>query len=324
MSNSNDYKEAYERQKLARQRAEATLEERTRELYLSNVALQQSNAKLRNQQIKLLHQEKLASIGLLAAGVAHEINNPISFVKSNLEVLSGYLLTLSKLLIPFKSVANRAYADPEAIDYRKELESLIILAKESDLVFLIEDSLESVKESLTGADRVKDIVVNLRDFSRSDTDPRALCSLNEIIDSILKVLSGEIKNKIKIEKDFSELPPFYAYVGQLSQVFINIIMNAVQALPVDEKLKIVTRKEEENIRIDFIDSGPGISEENLGKLFDPFFTTKDVGEGTGLGLYITHNIINRHSGTIEAHNNKDGGACFSITLPIDIRTESRS
>jgi two-component system NtrC family sensor kinase len=324
MSNSKDYKKAYERQKLARERAETLLEVRSRELYDSNISLQQTNAKLRSQQIKLLHQEKLASIGLLAAGVAHEINNPISFVKSNLEVLFGYFLTLNKLLIPFQSVANRAYADPEAIDYRKELESLIILAREKDLIFLIKDSLDSIKESLTGTERVKDIVVNLRDFSRSDTDPRALCSINELIDSILKVLGGEIKHKIKIEKDFRDLPPFYAYVGQLSQVFINIIMNAIQAMPVDETLKIMTRKEGENIRIDFIDSGPGISEENLGKLFDPFFTTKDVGEGTGLGLYISHSIINRHAGTIEAHNNEDGGACFSITLPIDIRTEPRS
>lgn len=323
MSNSEDYKKAYERQKLARERAETLLEVRSRELYDSNISLQQSHAKLRNNQIKLLHQEKLASIGLLAAGVAHEINNPISFVKSNLEVLSGYFSLLNKLLTQFQSVANRVYTDPEAVDYRKELESLIVLAQENDLVFLIEDSLDSIKESLTGTERVKDIVVNLRDYSRSDTDPRTLCSINELIDSIIKVLWGEIKYKIKIEKDFGELPPFYAYVGQLSQVFVNIIMNAIQEMPVDETLKIVTRKEGESIRIDFIDSGPGISEENLGKLFDPFFTTKDVGEGTGLGLYISHSIIKRHAGTIEAHNNEGGGARFTITLPIDIRNEPR-
>jgi len=323
MSNSDDYKKAYERQKLARERAETILEVRSRELYDSNISLQQSNANLRNQQVKLLHQEKLASIGLLAAGVAHEINNPISFVKSNLEVLSGYFSLLNKLLIPFQSVANRVYADPDAIDYRKELESLIVLSQENDLVFLIEDSLVSIKESLTGTERVKDIVVNLRDYSQSDTNPRTPCSINELIDGTLKVLGVEIKNKIRIEKHFGELPPIYAYAGQLSQVFINIIMNAVQAMPVDETLKIVTQKKGENIRIDFIDSGPGIAEENLGKLFDPFFTTKDIGEGTGLGLYISHSIIHRHAGTIEAHNNEGGGAFFTITLPIDIRVDPR-
>jgi two-component system NtrC family sensor kinase len=324
MNKVDDYKKAYERQKLAREKAEHLLEVRSRELYESHVTLKRTYEKMRDQQAQLVQQEKLASIGLLAAGVAHEINNPIGFVKSNLQVLDDYLMLINKLLATFQSVAERMHAEPEALDYRKELTALVKLAQENDLAFVIKDSLDSIKESLEGTERVQDITLSLRDFSREDPHVRSQCSINEVIDNALRVLSKELKDKVNIERDYSELPRTYASIGQLTQVFINIIMNAVHAVSAVQTLKIITRKEEENIRIDFIDDGPGIDEGNISKLFDPFFTTKDVGEGTGLGLYITHGLIQRHRGAIEAHNNAGGGACFSITLPIDIRTEPRS
>lgn len=324
MDSREDYETAHEQQKLARETAETLLELRSRELEKANETLTNAYEKMRDQQAQLVQQEKLASIGLLAAGIAHEINNPIGFVKSNLHVLSDYFDLLHTLLIPFQAAAYRVNTDPDGTDYRKELTGLVRLAQENDLAFIIQDSLDSIKESLTGTERVQDIVVNLRDYTRSDSDKRVLCNINEIIDSTLKVLWSEIKYKITIAKEYGELPELYAYAGQLNQVFINIIMNAVQAMPADETLKIVTRQEGDSIRIDFIDHGHGIAEQNLSKLFDPFFTTKDVGQGTGLGLYISYGIMQKHLGTIAARNNEDKGATFTITLPIDIRNKARA
>ncbi len=324
MNEIDDYKKAYHRQKLAREKAESLLEGRSRELYEASLELRKTYEKLHSQRAQLMQQEKLASIGLLAAGVAHEINNPISFVKSNLQVLSDYFVILSKLLIRFQEVAKKVNTDPDSVNYRSELTNLVKLAQDNDLAFIIQDSLDSIRESVTGAERVEAIVVNLRDYSRSESSRRELCFVNEIIDSVIKEISKKYKYKIRIEKDYGELPQIYAYVGELNQVFINIIVNAIQALSAGETLRIVTRTEGESIRIDFIDSGPGIPKNSLSKVFDPFFTTKDVGEGTGLGLYISHGIVQKHHGTIEAHNNEDKGARFTVTLPIDIRKVFRS
>jgi len=320
---NEDYETAHEQQRLARETAESLLELRLHELEKANQTLTIAYEKMRGRQALFVQQEKLASIGLLAAGIAHEINNPIGFVKSNLQVLSDYFVQLNNLLIPFQAAAYRVNKDPDGADYREELTSLVRLAQENDLAFIIQDCLDSIKESLRGAERVQDIVVNLRDYTRSDSDKRVLCSINEIIDNTLNVLWSEIKHKITIERDYSELPEVYAYAGQLNQVFINIIMNAIQAMPVAGALKILTRQEGGSIRIDFIDRGHGIPERHLYRLFDPFFTTKDVGQGTGLGLYISYGIIQKHLGTIAARNNEDRGATFTITLPIDIRKKAR-
>lgn len=323
MTEPQDYRRAYERQKKARERAEELIEIRSRELFEANRVLKSAYDSLSQQKDQFVQQEKLASIGLLAAGIAHEINNPIGFIKSNLQTLEEYLEVMNKLLIPFREVAARVLENPQTVDYEKELTALVHLARENDLAHIVTDSLESIRENLQGTRRVEEIIVNLRDFSRQDSDKRVLCDINLVIESTLRLLMNEIKYKVKIRKDLQKLPLCYACVGQLNQVFINILLNAIQAMGNGGVISIRSRVDGDKVRIELADSGPGIPEENLIKLFDPFFTTKDVGHGTGLGLYISRGIIEQHRGSIQVSNNPDGGACFIITLPVDIRQTER-
>ncbi len=311
-----NYKKAYERQKLARERAEELLEVRSRELYEANQTLQAAYDSLQGQKSQLIQKEKLSSIGLLAAGVAHELNNPIGFIKSNLHVLEDYLQLVNELLASFQAVSERVDSDPESVDYKKDLEGLITLARDNDLAYVLKDSLASIRESLTGAGRVEEIVTNLTDFARTGTDEWSWCDVNELIDSALKLVWNKIKYKLVLEKDYGELPNIHACGGQLNQVFVNIIINAGQAIEGMGTLRISTAKMGDMVRIDFEDDGPGFKEDDLMRLFDPFFTTKDVDEGTGLGLYISHSLIEGHQGTIQASHASGGGAKFTITLPI--------
>ena len=279
-----NYKKAYERQVLARERAEQLLEERSRELFDANKTLQAAYDELQNQKSHLVQKEKLASIGLLAAGVAHELNNPIGFIKSNLKVLEDYLSLINKLLESFEVVAERVTNDPDSVDYKEDLQSLVRLALQNDLGFMLKDSLDSIKESLVGAERVQDIVSNLTDFARTGSDQWLDCDINQCIDNAIKLVWNKVKYKLEIEKHYGDIPIIKASVGQLNQVFVNLIINASQAIKTKGKLKITTKQDGEMIQIEFTDTGPGIEEENLMRLFDPFFTTKDVNEGTGLGF----------------------------------------
>jgi len=323
MNDDRDYKEAYEQQRRARERVEALLELRSQELFETSESLSSANETLSTQQAQLVQQEKLASLGLLAAGIAHEINNPIGFIKSNLQTLEEYLSLVNKLFGQFREVANKADADPEGIDYRAELQQLIELARDNDLVFIIRDSLDSIRESLAGAERVQDIINNLKDFSRVDTENRRLCDLNEVIDSTLKLLANEVKYNCRIEKQYGRLPAIYGCDGQLNQVFINIMINAIHAMGSGGTLTIRTEADADLVHVHFIDTGPGINEEDLPHIFDPFFTTKEIGMGTGLGLYVSHGIVKKHRGTISASNEPGGGAHFTISLPVDMRQSSR-
>lgn len=324
MSKSTDYHRAYERQKKARERAEDLLEIRSRELFEANQVLKSAYDSLSQQKDQFVQQEKLASIGLLAAGIAHEINNPIGFIKSNLQTLEGYLEIMNKLLIPFREVSARVIEKPQTVDYEIELTALVHLARDNDLEHIVADSLESIRENLQGTRRVEEIIINLRDFSRQDSDKRVLCDINLVIESSLRLLMNELKYKVEIKKDLQKLPLCYASVGQLNQVFVNILLNAIQAMGNGGVITIRSAVDGDNVRIEFADSGAGIPKENLTKLFDPFFTTKEVGHGTGLGLYISHGLIEQHRGNIQASNNPDGGACFTITLPVDIRRSERN
>lgn len=323
MSKPQDYKRAYERQRQARERAEDLLESRSRELYDSHATLVTAFEKLNSQKSHMVQQEKLASIGMLAAGIAHEINNPVGFIKSNLETLVDYLQLVNDLFDSFQSAAKRIDDDPESVDYRHELTELVNLARSNDLAYVIKDSLASIQESLEGTQRVKEIISNLRDFSRKGSDNREQCSLNEVIDSTLMLLRNEVKHRINIVKEYAELPLFYACVSQLNQVFLNIMLNASQAMGDKGAITIRTYAKEPMLCVDFIDTGPGIDEDNLPKVFDPFFTTKDVGAGTGLGLYISHGLIKKHRGDITVQNEPGGGTRFTVSLPINMRALPR-
>jgi two-component system, NtrC family, sensor kinase len=312
-----DYKRAYERQKLAREKAESLLEVRSRELYEANETLQNAYNTLSDQKNQLVQQEKLASIGLLAAGVAHEINNPVGFVKSNLQTLENYTASYSAVLNAYRNLAEAA---EQGVSITEHIDKLKDILKATDLEHIAQDGVDCIKESLSGVERIEEIIVNLSDFSRSESDDnRVLCDINNLLDNTLKLVWNEIKYNCEIEKDYAELPKIYGRPGQLRQVFVNIIVNAAQAIESKGALKIVTRTGNDKVIIEFIDNGPGLDEETSAKLFDPFYTTKEVGSGTGLGLSVSHGIVANHHGSLTAKNNEGKGACFTVSLPFEMR-----
>ncbi len=319
MTESKDYKRAYERARQARERAESLLEVRSRELYEANETLKSAYNKLQDQKNQLVQQEKLASIGLLAAGVAHEINNPVGFVKSNLQTLEDYTKSYMAVLNAHYGLTS-AVKDGDDTQVQEQLSSVEALLQATDLDHIAQDGIDCIKESLSGIERIEEIIVNLSDFARSeDDDSRVLCDINDLIENTLKLVWNEIKYKCVIEKDYGELPQIYGRPGQLRQVFVNIVVNAAQAMDSEGTLRIVTMQSDENVAVSFVDNGPGMDEETLSKLFDPFYTTKEVGSGTGLGLYVSHGIVANHGGTLAAVNNEKQGASFTVQLPIEMR-----
>lgn len=319
MTKTQDYHKAYLRQIAAREKAEGLLESRARELYDSNEALRTALEELQKQKTNLVQKEKLASIGLLAAGIAHEINNPVGFVKSNLQTLLSYVTALTKPLNSYLEVAEELYTQPVSTDIKLRLHSINLMLEKQDINFISADSLDSIQEGLAGIERIEDIIGSLKDYSRTESDKRSLIDLNQVVDDALKLIWNELKYKCEIIKDFGEIPLIYGSSGQLSQIFINLAMNAAQSMESRGTLTISTVCDSNYIYIIFSDTGTGIEEDNLLKLFDPFFTTKDIGSGTGLGLYVSYGLAKKHRGKIEVANNQEKGATFTVTLPIDIR-----
>jgi signal transduction histidine kinase len=258
------------------------------------------NRKLESAQNQLLQSEKMASIGQLAAGVAHEINNPIGFVNSNLNTLGNYVNDLLQL-----AEAGAASTQGQA------------LAEKLDLAFLRSDIPALMAESKDGLDRVRKIVQDLKDFSRVGEMHWQLADINRGIDSTLNIVANEIKYKCTLRKEFAVLPQIYCLPSQLNQVFMNLLVNAAQA--VETKGEILIRTEcvgSDAVRVTIADTGRGIPPQHLNRLFEPFFTTKPVGKGTGLGLSLAWGIIARHHGRIEVESEVGKGSTFTITLPV--------
>ena len=248
--------------------------------------------KSRNQ---LIQSDKLAAIGTLAAGVAHEINNPIGYINSNLNSMNKYLAKISQ----FSEMIKKHDA-----------------SKWSEMQEMLSDFGDAVNESIEGANRVKKIVTDLKTFSRIDRSERALAIINDGIESTLNIVWNEIKYTCKVEKEFGNLPLLYCIPNQLNQVFLNILINAGQAISGKQGLiKIKTWSDENNIYISIEDNGMGIPEENLKRIFEPFFTTKEVGKGTGLGLSLAYDIIKKHKGHIGVESKIGVGTIFTVTLP---------
>ncbi|HTD06314.1 response regulator [Undibacterium sp.] len=285
-------------------RSEARLSE-------ANAELSQTNSKLALAHVQLLQSEKMASIGQLAAGVAHEINNPIAYIFSNFGTLENYLEKLFNMLTAYEGAEKMI----ESFDALADLNST---KREMELDFLRSDIPEIMQESRDGLIRVKEIVQSLKDFSRVDsTRDWQLASLNKGIDSTLKVINSEIKYKADIVKEYGNLPEVECLPSQLNQVFMNIIVNAAHAMG-DKKGQIIIRTSaaENTVCIEITDNGTGIPEDMLSRIFEPFFTTKPIGQGTGLGLSIAYGIIKSHGGRIEVESEQGSGTSFFITLPV--------
>jgi len=266
--------------------------------------------KLEEVQNHLMQSEKMASIGLLAAGVAHEINNPIGYVYSNLGTLEKYAQDALGLLALYEQAED-------SISDAQVCESLKKAKKKLDIAFLKEDLSALIAESRNGITRVKDIVQNLKDFSHVDAaEVWHFSDLHRGMESTLNIVNNEIKYKADLVREYGVIPEVECISSQINQVFMNILVNAAHAIDQHGTITIRTGQEDDNIWVEIIDTGKGIAPEHLSKIFDPFFTTKPVGKGTGLGLSLSYGIIQKHHGRIEVTSEVGKGTRFRVWLPI--------
>lgn len=297
---------------------EKQVQERTLALTAANkvLELEKNQQTLLNQRLKetqshLIQSEKMASIGQLAAGVAHEINNPLGYIYSNLNSLKHYLQAFTDVSDFAELLALQLPADnANALAFRQLIQAV-------DLNFIKADAAELVAESLEGAKRAKKIVQDLRDFSRLDVQERTLFDLEAGMDTTLNIVNNEIKYKAEVIKHYAGVQPFECVGAQLNQVFMNLLVNAAQSIENFGKITIRTGYQATNrIWIEIQDTGIGMNETTKARIFDPFFTTKPVGKGTGLGLSLSYKIIKDHHGEIEVDSIPGQGTRFRIELPI--------
>ena len=266
--------------------------------------------KLEEAHNQLLQSEKLASIGQLAAGVAHEINNPIGFVNSNLGVLKKYVSNLLQIIDLYESGRHFLAAD---VVLQGRIEQACATA---DLEFLRNDIETLISESIEGATRVRRIVQDLRDFSRVDSAEWQSADLHAGLESTLNVVWNEIKFKADVVREFGTLPPVECRLSQVNQVFMNLLVNAAQAIPEHGTITLRSGCVGDKAWISISDTGQGVPQELMTRIFDPFFTTKPVGKGTGLGLSVSYGIIAKHGGHIDVQSEPGQGATFTVWLPV--------
>ena len=275
-----------------------------------NSELQGAYDELKATQSQLVQQEKMASIGQLAAGVAHEINNPIGFVTSNLGTLQKYLARMAEFLKTQAEIFPQDEGDERVI-------RLAEIRRQLKIEPILEDLPSLLAESLDGVERVRKIVQNLKSFSRVDQSNYTVTDINQCLDDTLNMIWNELKYKCTVKKDYGDLPSTLCYPQQLNQVFMNLLVNAAQAIESQGEIVITTRASAQEITIAIADTGSGIPPENLARIFEPFFTTKEVGKGTGLGLSITYDIVTKkHGGKIEVTSKTGKGTTFCVILPI--------
>jgi len=253
-------------------------------------------------QRQLYQAEKLASVGQLAAGVAHEINNPVAFIQSNLSTSKNY-------------VAN-FFNFSEKLKNENNLDTVRKTWKELDLDFTIKDFQELLDESIDGAQRVTRIVHDLKEFSSVDQSKEEIVDINDHIRSACNIAEMEINKKSKLTLELGELPKIKCQSGQLSQVFLNILLNAEQVVDNNGIISVKSSLQDGNIIVDITDNGPGMPKDVIKRVFDPFYTTKDIGKGTGLGLTVSRDIIMNHDGEIKIDSTIDKGTTVQITLPV--------
>lgn len=265
--------------------------------------------KLQEAHEQLLQSEKMASVGQLAAGIAHEINNPIGFINSNIGSLQNYVEKLFEVINQYEDLIQQQ-SPPAAVSKMDELK------EKADLEFLKEDIQDLVRESMDGLKRVKDIVQSLKDFSHVGETDWQEADLHQGIDSTLNIVKNEIKYKANVVKEYGQVPLVKCIISQVNQVVMNLLVNASHAIKENGMIKISTGCEKDMAWIKVLDTGSGIPQENLNRIFEPFFTTKPVGSGTGLGLSLSYGIIKKHGGRIDVQSVMGKGTCFTVWLPL--------
>jgi signal transduction histidine kinase len=279
---------------------------RTEQLRTANEELQAAYRELQATQMQLVQREKMASMGQLVAGVAHELNNPIGFVYSNVATLEDFVRRLRGMLEVYRA-APLAEAERERMQAEWDARKIDYALKYLDAMT------QGIKE---GAERARKIVRDLRVFARSQDDVWQSVDLHEELESSLTLLNHLLKDRVTVHRKFGDLPPVECIRSQIDQVLLNLLANAAQAIPGQGAITIETRRDDDVALLVVSDTGPGIPPDVIGRIFDPFFTTKPVGEGTGLGLSISYQIIKKHGGDIRADSPPDGGAVFTVRLPL--------
>ena len=261
-------------------------------------------------QNQLYQSEKLAALGQLAAGVAHEINNPVGFVTSNTNLIDKYLNKMTAALGELEANCSNEETGAALLEYTRWKASTKLFSFMSDLKDI------SV-ESLDGLNRIREIVKDLKDYAHVGEMKFEVADINRLLTSSINLLRNEIKYKADVETNFAELPPVHCITSQLGQVFVNIIVNACHAIEEFGKITITTELINDRVQVSFQDTGKGIPKDIIKKVFDPFFTTKPIGKGTGIGLAITRSIIDRHHGDIKVTSVEGEGNLFRVSLPIE-------
>ncbi len=292
-----------------------------RDLLQNKTKLEIALSELQLAQAKMIQAEKMASVGQLAAGVAHEINNPTGFVKSNLSTLLDYHKDLVDLLGAYgdilASLREAMGKSPALAGLSGAADRITRMAADADLDYLMADIPDLIQESLDGVEQIQGIVSALKDFSHPGSRKAMPADINQCLKSCLKMIWNELKYKAEIIEDYGKLPMVTCNAQQMCQVFVNILMNAAQAIEDKGVIRITTRADEKDVEIRISDTGQGISEENISRIFDPFFTTKEVGKGTGLGLHVVWDIIQAHGGQIKVKSIEGQGTTISVHLKQD-------
>jgi two-component system NtrC family sensor kinase len=299
---------------------ERRIEARTVELTRANERLKEEILERQRAQeererlsAELLQGQKLQAIGQLSAGIAHEINNPLGFMLSNLATLEEYLESLAELVhaaLPAPGDPGRAPATEASRLVFERVRSRI------DPDFLLRDFSEALRECRQGGERIRTIVRNLREFTHVDEHQLKCADFNQLVEDALRLCSNELRYKAEVKREFGTLPPIRCYPQQIVQVFVNLLVNAAQAIPEKGTISVTTGVEADRAVVRIRDTGVGIPPEHLGKLFEPFFTTKPIGTGTGLGLHLAYNIVKSHEGRIEAHSRVGEGTEFRVQVPV--------
>lgn len=280
------------------------------------VCIAQDLTAMRTLETQLLQSEKMASIGQLAAGVAHEINNPMGFIYSNLGTLSEYIEDLTDILNSYADLDKTVEAG-DLDKARLQVQNISAKKQTLDLAYLLDDIGQLIEESREGADRVRKIVLNLKEFSHVDKEEKMPANINNGLESTFNIVWNELKYKADVEKDYGEIPEVSCYIQELNQVFMNLLVNAAHAIEGHGKIVVRTYCEENSVCIAIADTGKGMSPEVQKRIFEPFYTTKVVGEGTGLGLSIGYGIVvDKHGGQLLVDSSEGKGTTFTIKIPI--------
>ncbi len=288
------------------------VEARTRQVQQKNSELEDRLDELNKTRLQLVQAEKMASVGQLAAGVAHEINNPVGFISSNLSTLRKYIVDLNDVMS--EQVSFISNLEDKGHEKAKEL---AVLYRKSDMDFVLEDIDSLVEECIEGTQRVKSIVADLSEFSHVNSPELVEEDINALLDKTVSVSWNEIKYKCRVEKNYSDIPKVLCNGGKIAQAFLNLIINASHAMEDQGVLTLATGHVDNYVWVEIKDNGCGIPEDKLNKIFDPFFTTKDVGQGTGLGLHIVQSVLESHGGRVSVTSTEGVGTLFRLILPIE-------